>query len=516
MSFWGELKRRRVVQVAAVYAVTAWLLVQVIVSVEAPLNLPGWVDTFVILLLAIGFPVALILSWAFDLTPGGIQTTHENAPGQSVVQGAPATTFTYVIQGMVLAAVAFLIADQYLLDDSDRTAADDTDMPNRTSSVTRFYNDVPGSEYFAHSATGHPVLAISPDGSRLFYVLNDSLYVREMSEVEPRLLLETRQGLRTPMPSPDGNTVAYWSRDTAEITRIAISGGAPTTIATEVTTPFGGSWATDDAIYFAQPDGVYRASVSEGAAKRLFEVADGKRAFGPQLLPDGDSVLFSVATRGEWDEGEIVVQSSQTGKRRVLIAGGTSAKYLPTGHLIYAIDEDLYAVPLDLDTLTVMGKATKVLEGVLRARRRWQTGVAQYDVSQDGTLAYITNVKVRLSHVVWVDREGSETIIPIEPRAYSSPRISPDATRVLVHEQNLANDIWVWNLQDETPMRLILGPDGRRRSGLVGRWQQNRLSPERGSCRRLARGEQRGFAGTLCDRRRHVQPDPPGRLLTVG
>ena len=69
MSFLGEIKRRKVFQVAAVYSVVAWLLVQVITSVEAPLNLPDWVDTFVIVLLAIGFPVAVVLSWAFDVTP---------------------------------------------------------------------------------------------------------------------------------------------------------------------------------------------------------------------------------------------------------------------------------------------------------------------------------------------------------------------------------------------------------------------------------------------------------------
>ncbi len=59
MSFLGEIKRRKVFQVAAVYAVVAWLLVQVITSVEEPLNLPEWADSLVIMLLAIGFPITL-------------------------------------------------------------------------------------------------------------------------------------------------------------------------------------------------------------------------------------------------------------------------------------------------------------------------------------------------------------------------------------------------------------------------------------------------------------------------
>jgi hypothetical protein len=72
MSFLGEIKRRKVFQVAAVYAVVAWLLVQIVVAIEEPLSLPGWMDTFVIVCLAIGFPITLIISWAFNFTSEGL------------------------------------------------------------------------------------------------------------------------------------------------------------------------------------------------------------------------------------------------------------------------------------------------------------------------------------------------------------------------------------------------------------------------------------------------------------
>jgi adenylate cyclase len=66
MSFLAEIRRRRVFQIAAVYAVVAWLLVQIVVSIKEPLSLPTWVDTLVIVLLLAGFPIAVILSWARD------------------------------------------------------------------------------------------------------------------------------------------------------------------------------------------------------------------------------------------------------------------------------------------------------------------------------------------------------------------------------------------------------------------------------------------------------------------
>lgn len=69
MNFFAEMKRRKVLQVAAIYAVVAWLLIQIVATVEEPLRLPEWFDTAVIVLLIVGFPITLIISWAFNVTP---------------------------------------------------------------------------------------------------------------------------------------------------------------------------------------------------------------------------------------------------------------------------------------------------------------------------------------------------------------------------------------------------------------------------------------------------------------
>ena len=72
ISFLAEIKRRKVFQVAVAYAVVAWLVMQVVDVVSEPLSLPDWLDTVVIVLLLAGFPVAIVLAWAFDLTPDGV------------------------------------------------------------------------------------------------------------------------------------------------------------------------------------------------------------------------------------------------------------------------------------------------------------------------------------------------------------------------------------------------------------------------------------------------------------
>ncbi len=70
-SFFGELSRRNVVKVAVAYAIVGWLLVEVSSTVFPIVQLPDWTVTFLTMLILFGFPVALILSWAYDLTPEG-------------------------------------------------------------------------------------------------------------------------------------------------------------------------------------------------------------------------------------------------------------------------------------------------------------------------------------------------------------------------------------------------------------------------------------------------------------
>ena len=77
MSFFAELKRRKVYKVAVAYAVVAWLLIQVATQVFPFFELPNWAVQMVVLAMVIGFPIALVLSWAFELTPEGIKRENE-------------------------------------------------------------------------------------------------------------------------------------------------------------------------------------------------------------------------------------------------------------------------------------------------------------------------------------------------------------------------------------------------------------------------------------------------------
>src|SRR5439155_21557927 len=90
--FFAEIKRRKVHRVAIAYAVAGWLLIQIATQVFPFFEIPNWAVRLVVVMLALGFPVALILSWIFDLTPQGIRRTDDSDRSLAALQIAPATT----------------------------------------------------------------------------------------------------------------------------------------------------------------------------------------------------------------------------------------------------------------------------------------------------------------------------------------------------------------------------------------------------------------------------------------
>src|ERR1700759_5011797 len=83
-NIFAELKRRNVYKVAGAYAVVSWLLIQIATQVFPFFEIPNWAVRLVVILLILGFPVALILSWAFEITPEGIKRESDVEPAQSI------------------------------------------------------------------------------------------------------------------------------------------------------------------------------------------------------------------------------------------------------------------------------------------------------------------------------------------------------------------------------------------------------------------------------------------------
>jgi Tol biopolymer transport system component/predicted Ser/Thr protein kinase len=324
------------------------------------------------------------------------------------------------------------------------------------ATVDRWIHALPDNQAFRNLAW--TVMALSPEGRRFVYNTTDGLYVRSMDELEARLIPGTEENLQNLFFSPDGQSVAYLANK--QLKRIALSGGAPMLITAGLAKLDGASWGEGDTIFFSADTGMYRVSARGGTPERVIEARAGESFGSPELLPDRDTVLFSTAISSNRDAGQIVAQSLSTGERTVLIHGGRSAHYLPTGHLIYARGDGLFAIAFDLDTLTVSGGAVPLVQGVMRAAN---TDSANYGIAANGTLAYVRGTDRTARHsLIWVDRDGSEESINAPVRNYQYAQLSPDGTRVALDSRDEENDIWIFDLARETLQRLTFDPGANR------------------------------------------------------
>ena len=106
-AFFSELKRRSVFRVGAAYAVVSWLILQVVDVALPRLGLPDWTITLILVLLLIGFPIALVLAWAFDLTPEGVKKTARPESGETPVLQS-GHKLNYIIAVALVAALGFI------------------------------------------------------------------------------------------------------------------------------------------------------------------------------------------------------------------------------------------------------------------------------------------------------------------------------------------------------------------------------------------------------------------------
>jgi hypothetical protein len=187
------------------------------------------------------------------------------------------------------------------------------------------------------------------------------------------------------------------------------------------------------------------------------------------LLPGGQHLLFTLATGTDfsrWDKAQVIVQSLASGERKTLINGGSDARYLPTGHLVYAIGGIVFAVVFDLRRLQVMSLPVPMVEEVKRSNGS-ETGAAHFSVSSTGSLIYIpgfaSGPEWGQQEIVVTDRKGAIERLHLPPGPYRGIRASPDGTRIAFGtDDGKEAIIYTYDLSDAGPMqRLTFGGNNR-------------------------------------------------------
>jgi len=332
--------------------------------------------------------------------------------------------------------------------------------PQSSETVTRFPITLGQGQIFTLVARRE--LAISPDGTQIAYVANQRLYLRSMSALEDKPVPggESPGGapLTDPVFSPDGQWIAFHSSSDRLLKKVAVTGGAAIPICSLDRAPFGVSWSTDG-IFFAQANkGILRVSPNGGKPELIVSIEPDETVHGPQMLPGGEAVLFTLVkgtpqSADQWDKAQIVVQPLKTGKRTVVLEGGTDGHYLPTGHLVYAYGTTLLVVPFDARRFAVTGPQVPIVEGV---RRTSTTGAAQFSFSDSGTLIYIPGTTTGQLALTVMDRQANVEPVKLPTGTYVAPRISPDGKSVAFGmDDGREANIWIYDLTGTTSMRRL-------------------------------------------------------------
>ncbi len=306
-------------------------------------------------------------------------------------------------------------------------------------------------------------VVLSPDGSRLVYVTDDSshraLFTRSLDQLAGT---ELATGTSTEEPyhpffSPDGKWVGYVTRN--EMKKVPITGGTSITLS-EVDASRGASWGPDDNIVLA-PNGsseLFTVSAAGGTPQSLTKLTEERQDFShrwPQFMPDGKAVIYTVGYQGmsSVDDAIIEVVSLETGEQKVIHEGGYYARYVPSGHLVFIRDGTLFGMTFDAEKLEPTGSPAPLVQGITTDNG---PGGAQYSFSNSGDLAYVSGeVGVPTYPIVWVDRDGKSTTLWETRGAYGEPALSPDGKKlgISVFRDNQW-DVWVYDLEREVATRL--------------------------------------------------------------
>jgi serine/threonine-protein kinase len=325
--------------------------------------------------------------------------------------------------------------------------------PTLTPPIRRFTLTFPQPATFTPTPLGRDI-AISPDGTAVVYVTTNArqLFLRRLDRLDVTPL--AIDGGRTPFFSPDGRWVGYFVLD--GLYKVSIDGGLPTRLTGSVGAPRGATWTPDNTIVFATSDpgmGLLQVSADGGEPKALTTPDPSVNELDhlwPQILPGRAAVLFTIQPRGPLEGAQVSVLDLGTGQRKVVLAG-TDARYVSPGWLVYGAAGKLQAVRFSVTDLAVSGAPVPVLDQVLTT----PDGGMNLTTSGDGTLVYAAGTgRGDPRRLVWVDRQGRETPLDIEPQPFNGPRLSRDGKRLAAWVDDPSNADVVVLDQRQTLRRL--------------------------------------------------------------
>ena len=314
--------------------------------------------------------------------------------------------------------------------------------PRRTA---RFTIAMPAGDPLPVKAAA--TLALSPDGRMIAFTAGrgetSQIYVRPVDRFDASAVAGTT-GAAAPFFSPDGRWVGFFAD--GRLKKAPVGGGTPLDVC-EASHAFGASWGEDDNIVFAATSrgGLARVPAAGGTPEPLthLDLAAGEvRHLWPEVLPGGQTVLFTVWPSGGPGHARLAAVSLHTGERLAFAEPGSFARYAPPGHLVFARQDAIMAAPFDPGGVRVLAPARAVLSGVAMSA---QGGMPHLALSREGTLAYVPGTgKVPPAALAWMRPDGGHAAWPTPERPFMNADLAPDGRRAAVTiNDGTRSDVWM-------------------------------------------------------------------------
>jgi serine/threonine-protein kinase len=332
------------------------------------------------------------------------------------------------------------------------------------------------------------VIALSPDGRTLVFAGIQGgrrrLYRRALDREEPATPIAGTEDADTPFFSPGGDWIGFRvgepDKDPGEFRKVPLDGGPVQQLASTPDYGAGATWGDDGVIVFVNTTGLKKIPAAGGEPSVLTTLRAGEAGHHhPHALPGGRGWLYTVLDGAFAEDVSVWMLSARTGESRLLIKDAADARYVPTGHIVFARGGKLMAAPFDLGELRISGLFVTIIDSVLQALNGQfnanRTGTAQYAFSETGNLAYVTGGinHDRINSLQWFDFATKQLeLLLAPPKPYAARRLSPDGQRITFTTRGAHETaVWVYGLNRGDLVKLpfegrarfpLFAPDSQR------------------------------------------------------